>query len=169
MQFTSFDFLIFFPFVVLIFYIMPKRLRQLWLLLASYYFYMGWNAKYALLIFASTAVTYIGGIFIDKFSSDIAKKRMALAACILINLGLLGFFKYFYFLYDNVGNILSLFGITIKETRLNILLPVGISFYVFQAVGYIIDVYRQDVKSEKNFVRYALFVSFFLRQLQQFH
>ena len=161
MQFTSFDFLIFFPFVVLIFYIMPKRLRQLWLLLASYYFYMGWNAKYALLIFASTAVTYIGGIFIDKFSSDIAKKRMALAACILINLGLLGFFKYFYFLYDNVGNILSLFGITIKETRLNILLPVGISFYVFQAVGYIIDVYRQDVKSEKNFVRYALFVSFF--------
>jgi D-alanyl-lipoteichoic acid acyltransferase DltB (MBOAT superfamily) len=141
---------------------MPKKLRQLWLLVASYYFYMGWNAKYALLILTSTVVTYICGILIDRTSIDDKRRRkLYLVASLLINLGILVFFKYFYFLHDTFESVLSIFGISISASKLDILLPVGISFYTFQALGYTIDVYRGDIKAEKNFIRYALFVSFF--------
>ena len=162
MQFTSFTFAVFFPVVVLIFYILPKKARQIWLLLASYYFYMGWNPKYALLILTSTVITYLCGLGIDMFSAEKKRVRKAvLLAGILSNLGILVFFKYFYFLHDSVAAVVSLFGIHMKASSLDIVLPVGISFYTFQALGYVIDVYRQQVKAEKNFIRYALFVSFF--------
>ncbi len=165
MQFTSFDFLVFFPVVVLLFYVMPRRLRQLWLLLASYYFYMGWNAKYALLILASTIITYLGGILMNRAGvqkdGSRRKCRWILAAGIVGNLAFLVFFKYFYFLHDTFAALLGVFGVQAGASRLDILLPVGISFYTFQALGYTIDVYRGTVKAETNFVRYALFVSFF--------
>ncbi len=158
MQFTSFDFLIFFPAVVMLFYVMPKRLRQLWLLLASYYFYMGWNAKYALLILTSTVITYLCAILMERF---VQKRRLILAAGIASNLAILVFFKYFYFLHDTFASLLAVFGVQVRAPGFDILLPVGISFYTFQALGYTIDVYRGTVRAEKNFVRYALFVSFF--------
>jgi D-alanyl-lipoteichoic acid acyltransferase DltB (MBOAT superfamily) len=164
MQFTSFDFLVFFPAVVLLFYGMPRRLRQLWLLLASYYFYMGWNAKYALLILTSTVITYLCALLMEHAGmreGGRRKCRMILAAGIVSNLAILVFFKYFYFLHDTFAALVSVFGVEIRASRLDILLPVGISFYTFQALGYTIDVYRGTVKAEKNFVRYALFVSFF--------
>ncbi len=164
MQFTSFDFLVFFPVVVLLFYLMPRRLRQLWLLLASYYFYMGWNAKYALLILASTIITYLCAVLMDRVGIQDGSRRTCrwiLAAGIVSNLAILVFFKYFYFLHDTFAALFSVFGVQIRAPRLEILLPVGISFYTFQALGYVIDVYRRTVKAEKNFVRYALFVSFF--------
>ena len=162
MQFTTFSFAVFFPIVVLCFYIMPKRARQLWLLVASYYFYMGWSAQYALLIFASTVTTFGCGLLLERCKEDSqGKKKLVLVSSLLINLGILVFFKYFYFLHDTVDTILSYFGMGIGESRLQIILPVGISFYTFQAIGYTIDVYRGDVKAERNFIRYALFVSFF--------
>ncbi|MCM1182564.1 MAG: MBOAT family protein [Roseburia sp.] len=166
MQFTSFEFAVFFPIVVLLFYIMPKRLRTLWLLVASYYFYMGWNARYAALIFVSTLVTYLcarilGRVGVSDEPRNRQKRAGVLAAGLVINLGLLVFFKYFYFLYDTAARLALVFGLEIGEPRLDILLPVGISFYTFQAVGYMIDVYRGTVLPEKSFVRYALFVSFF--------
>lgn len=165
MQFTSFDFLVFFPVVVLLFYVIPRRFRQLWLLLASYYFYMGWNAKYALLILASTVITYLCALLIDRagMQSDGSgrRRKLILAAGIVSNLAILVFFKYFYFLHDTLAALLAVCGVQLGESSLDILLPVGISFYTFQALGYTIDVYRGTVKAEKNFVRYALFVSFF--------
>lgn len=165
MQFTSFDFLAFFPVVVLLFYVMPGRLRRLWLLLASYYFYMGWNAKYALLILTSTVITYLCGLLMSRVGvqKDGGRRtcRWILAAGIVSNLAILVFFKYFYFLHDTFAALCSVFGVQIRASRLDILLPVGISFYTFQALGYTIDVYRGTVKAEKNFVQYALFVSFF--------
>lgn len=163
MQFTSFEFLIFFPIVVLLFYVMPKKLRQLWLLLASYYFYMSWNAKYAVLILLSTAITYLCSIFMDaEQEREHAKKcRLILIAGIVANLAILVFFKYFYFLYDTFAAVLSVFGGKAAAPGFDIILPVGISFYTFQAMGYMIDVYRGTVKAERNFIRYALFVSFF--------
>ncbi len=98
MQFTSFDFLVFFPVVVLLFYVIPRRFRQLWLLLASYYFYMGWNAKYALLILASTVITYLCALLIDRagMQSDGSGRwrKLILAAGIVSNLAILVFFKY---------------------------------------------------------------------------
>ncbi|MDE5696014.1 MAG: MBOAT family protein, partial [Lachnospiraceae bacterium] len=131
MQFTSFDFLVFFPVVVLLFYVMPRRLRQLWLLLASYYFYMGWNAKYALLILASTIITYLGGILMNRAGvqkdGSRRKCRWILAAGIVGNLAFLVFFKYFYFLHDTFAALLGVFGVQAGASRLDILLPVGIS------------------------------------------
>ena len=164
MQFTSFEFAVFFPVVVLIFYILPKKCRQFWLLAASYYFYMGWNAKYALLIFVSTIVTYLCGIALGilKHKKKNKWKRISvICAGLVINLGILVFFKYFYFLHESVAVLVGTFGFKLKPAGIDILLPVGISFYTFQAVGYMIDVYRGTVKVEKNFIRYALFVSFF--------
>lgn len=165
MQFTSFEFLVFFPVVVLLFYVIPRRLRRLWLLFASYYFYMGWNAKYALLILASTIITYLCAVLMDRaaLQGDVGrrKRRLVLAAGIVVNLAILVFFKYFHFLYDTFASLFSVFGVHVRPSGFDVLLPVGISFYTFQALGYTIDVYRGTVKAERNFVQYALFVSFF--------
>lgn len=164
MLFTTLQFAVFFPIVVLFYYIVPKQGKQIWLLLASYYFYMGWNPKYALLIAISTFVTYGCGLVLDKVSEQDDAKRKKIAAMVislLINLGLLAFFKYFYFLHDTLDSILGIFGGGLQQSKLDIVLPVGISFYTFQAIGYTVDVYRGEIKAEKNFVRYALFVSFF--------
>ena len=162
MQFTSFEFAVFFPLVVVCFYIMPKKARPVWLLLASYYFYMGWNPKYAVLIFASTIITYICARVLECFErKQKLPRRMVLLAGLISNLAILVFFKYFYFLHETIAKCMDVFGVSLRESGLDIILPVGISFYTFQALGYMIDVYRGDVKAEKNFINYALFVSFF--------
>ncbi|MBQ5849468.1 MAG: hypothetical protein IIW54_01410 [Lachnospiraceae bacterium] len=162
MQFTSFEFAVFFPLVVVCFYIMPKKARPVWLLLASYYFYMGWNPKYAVLILASTIITYICARVLECFErKQKLPRRMVLLAGLISNLAILVFFKYFYFLHETIAKCMDVFGVSLRESGLDIILPVGISFYTFQALGYMIDVYRGDVKAEKNFINYALFVSFF--------
>lgn len=164
MLFTTLQFAVFFPIVVLFYYLIPKQGKQIWLLLASYYFYMGWNPKYAILIAISTVVTYGCGLFLDKITGqpeEKKKKILIMIFSLLLNLGLLIFFKYFYFLRDTVDAVLRIFGGGLQESKLDIILPVGISFYTFQSIGYTIDVYRGEIKAEKNFIRYALFVSFF--------
>lgn len=166
MQFNSVNFLIFFPVVLAIYFIVPAKMRRYWLLIASYYFYMSWNAVYAVLIGGSTVITYAGGIIIGHLSEKKEtgyeqKKKLAMASCIIINLLILMVFKYGNFAIDSINSILSTIGITLIKRKFDLLLPVGISFYTFQALGYIIDVYRDDVEVERNLVRYALFVSFF--------
>lgn len=172
MSFDSVDFLIFFPIVAVAYYIIPAKakynLRNVWLLIASYYFYMSWNARYAVLIFVSTIVTYGCGIIISRINENISDKKknrtyknLCLAFSFIINLSILGFFKYGQFCLHNISSVLNRCHITFNEPKLNILLPVGISFYTFQALGYTMDVYRNDMKAEKNFINYALFVSFF--------
>lgn len=162
MQFTSFSFALFFPIVVLLYYVMPKKARRLWLLIASFYFYMSWNVVYGLLILASILITYVCARLLEKTKQEeVGKRKGILTASILSNLAILVFFKYFYFLYDTLAAILSVAGIKLGPASLSIVLPVGISFYTFQALGYTIDVYRGEVKAETNFIQYALFVSFF--------
>lgn len=156
----------FFPIVIAVYFVIPKKLRGWWLLVASYYFYMSWNASYALLIGASTIITYASGIIIHHFSEEDVnnnhnKKRIVVIVCILINLAILAIFKYGNFVIESVNSILNLLHIRVIQKKFDLLLPVGISFYTFQALGYIIDVYRGDVEVETNFPRYALFVSFF--------
>ena len=160
MVFNSLSFLIFFPIVVLIYFVIPKRARKYWLLVASYYFYMSWNAVYALLILASTLVTYLSGILIQK-AGTVSRRKWVVAGSFIINLGILFFFKYFDFLIDNINRVLNLADISLITNPFSLVLPVGISFYTFQALSYTVDVYRGDVEAEKNFVKYALFVSFF--------
>ena len=157
MLFNSIEFLLFFPIVVLAYFIIPEKIRYIWLLLASYVFYMGWNAAYALLLLASTVVTYFGGLLLERVSC----RKLVLALSCIISLGILFFYKYFNFVLSLISDVMGLAGVTLSIPAFDIILPVGISFYTFQALSYTIDVYRGDVPAEKNFLRYALFVSFF--------
>ena len=168
MLFNSIDFLIFLPIVLVIYYIIPMKYKHIWLLISSYYFYMCWNAKYVLLIFVSTVITYLSGILIDKVEktwpdvNDIGKyKKLILAISFVSNLGILFYFKYINFTLDIVTRVLSKMNISMNVPVFDVILPVGISFYTFQALSYSVDVYRGEVAPEHDFFRYALFVSFF--------
>lgn len=155
--------MLFFPIVILIYFVIPKKIRYIWLLLTSYYFYMGWNPRYAVLIALSTVITYASGILIEKYhnKSGGGHKKLVVAGSFITNIGILIFFKYFDFFLDNINFFLSTFGLSIISKPFDIILPVGISFYTFQALSYTMDVYRGEIKAEKNIFRYALFVSFF--------
>lgn len=160
MLFNSFHFLCFFPIVTLLYYLMPHRAKRLWLLILSYYFYMSWKPEYAALILISTVVTYAAGGMIGQ-TQDKWKRKVFLVGGIAVNLSILCYFKYTNFLVDTINKILGFGGIHTQIELFDIILPVGISFYTFQALGYLIDVWRGDTKAEKNFIKYALFISFF--------
>lgn len=163
MQFNSFEFLIFFPIVVAVYFIIPKKARCLWLLVSSYYFYMSWNPKYAVLIALSTGVTYASGLAIHHYreKNRLPTMKACVAVCLIVNLGILALFKYANFALANLNMALSRLGVRTVDRRVDLLLPVGISFYTFQALSYTIDVYRDRIRPERNLLRYALFVSFF--------
>lgn len=161
MLFNSLHFLLFFPITCIIYYLLPTvRMRNLFLLAASYYFYMNWNASYALLLLTSTFITYEAAIRIGKAPST-KQKRAYLIVSLIINLSILFFFKYYNFAISTINEILFPLNDEYLLPHLHLLLPVGISFYIFQALGYSIDVYRGHAKSERDFLTYALFVSFF--------
>ena len=165
MLFNSYSFFVFFPIVVVVYFLLPKRVSYLWLLTASYYFYMGWNAKYALLLLLSTAITYISGIVIqwlnDNRPEKIEAKKWVVVGCIVANLAILFFFKYFNFTIESINAVLDHTSLPTVNTSLDVLLPVGISFYTFQALSYIIDVYRGEVKPQKKLMYFALYISMF--------
>ena len=164
MLFNSVSFIVFFPIVVLLYFVIPKKIRYIWLLAASYFFYMCWNAKYAVLLLYSTAVTYASGLLIDRCDAKgwrEGMKKVFVALSFGMNLSLLFLFKYFNFAVDNINVILSRWNIRALDPGFDLLLPVGISFYIFQALSYTMDVYRKEIYVEKNLLKYALFVSFF--------
>ncbi len=168
MIFNSYQFLIFFPIVTILYYVIPQKFKYIWLLICSYFFYMCWNAKYALLMLFSTAVTYTGGLLIEYFKGTnwneqkkIRFKKLAVFFSFMLNLLVLGYFKYTSFGLHLLAYMFRLVNIELSIPVFDIVLPVGISFYTFQALSYIMDVYRDEIYAEKNFLRYALFVSFF--------
>lgn len=164
MLFNSINFLIFFPIVVLLYFAIPAKVRYLWLLAASYFFYMCWNAKYALLMLFSTGVTYLCGILLERAKEKekgAVYRKCCVAASLVLNLAVLFGFKYCNFIIYNINSVMNIFHIEINIPAFDVILPVGISFYIFQSLGYTIDVYRDEIPAEKNFFRYALFVSFF--------
>lgn len=165
MLFNTPQYLIFLPLVVLVYYCIPQKLRYIWLLITSYYFYMQWNPLYVTLLFSCTLFTYFCGRIIQRLrdGGDIrkTKQKICFIGCLLLNLGILGFFKYFNFGIGLLNHLLSFVHMEQISLTYDILLPVGISFYTLQALGYLIDVYRGDIYAEKNFLKYALFVSFF--------
>lgn len=161
MSFISISYLLFFPLVTLVYYLLPHKLRWLLLLAGSYFFYMSWNQKYALLMMLSTVITFASGILIEKSGSNKGQKKICLWLSLLSNLSILVFFKYFNFLNGVAVDIFSLIQIQWNFDNLDILLPVGISFYTFQALSYTMDVYYGKIKATRHFGKYALFVSFF--------
>lgn len=164
MLFNSIQFLLFFPVVTLLYFVIPHRVRYLWLLAASYFFYMCWDPRYALLMAASTFITWVSGLGIQwaqKRPHASRWKTGFVAGSFVLNLGILFCFKYLNFFLANLARVFSMVGITLTLPSFSLLLPVGISFYTFQALSYTADVYRGDVQAERNPLRYALFVSFF--------
>lgn len=160
MVFNSIHYLIFFPIVVFGYFIIPDKFKKLFLLVASYYFYMCWIPQYVLLMIFSTVSTYFTGFLINQTTS-IRHRKYALTINIIVNLGILFVFKYFNFFSSSIQSTLAGLDIQITGFQSSLLLPVGISFYTFQALGYSIDVYRENIKHEKSFINYALFVTFF--------
>lgn len=165
MLFTSLHFLVFFPIVTVIYFVIPQKFKWLWLLIASFYFYMAWNPKYAIILATSIVITYIGGILISRVHKQPTPRtgllKLIVALTFTINLGILFFFKYFDFFIDNLNRVLKKLGMELVQPQFSFLLPIGISFYTFQALGYIIDVYRKNIEAERHLGKYALFVSFF--------
>lgn len=163
MLFNSFDFAIFLPIVFILYWgISPRNIRSqnFLLLIASYVFYGWWDAKFLLLIILSTLVDFFIGHALNT-QNNIAKRKLLLGSSIVFNLGVLGFFKYFNFFIQNFSKTFNFFGYHFNSWTLNIILPVGISFYTFQTLSYTIDVYRRNLSPTKDFVSFAGFVSFF--------
>ena len=160
MTFNSFQFLIFFPIVTLLYFFIPFRFRWMLLLAASYYFYMSWNPALVFLILFTTAVSYFSGILLEKYE-DKKRRKACLIVSLVACLGVLFFFKYFNFLSLSATGLLQAIRLPVEDFTLDLLLPVGISFYTFQTLSYVIDVYNRNIPAERHFGYYALFVSFF--------
>lgn len=158
MLFNSLTYLLFFPLICIIYWSILPQYRNIILLIASYYFYMSWEPAYAILIIITSLSTWGCALLIDKNEEQ---KKLIIALCIIINLFILFTFKYFNFAIDTITSTMSYTGFRLYIPHSDFLLPVGISFYTFQCIGYIIDVYRKDIKPEKDLITYALFVSFF--------
>lgn len=143
------EFMLFFPLVVFVYFILPKRIRQYWLLAASYYFYMSWNPQYILLILFSTIVTYISGILMEQIKNQYIstqekkwRKNFVVAGSFGLNIGLLFYFKYINFAFLLLEKIFSYVHVKLDVPQFDIILPVGLSFFIFQALSYTMDVYR---------------------------
>ena len=160
MTFNSLEFLIFYPIVACLYFVLPRKLRAPMLLIASYYFYMCHKAELVVLILGTTVISYIAARVIER-SERRSVKRLCLAITLVVCFGVLLFYKYFNFLSGSVSGLIELFGGTPSTVALDLMLPVGISFYTFQTLSYVIDVYRGSIKCERSFMYYALFVSFF--------
>ncbi len=161
MLFNSFRFLLFFPCVFFLYYTLPFRFRKYMLLAASWYFYMCWKPEFIVLLLLSTAVDYFCGLGIERCRTSPRKAKGFLALSLTMNLGLLFFFKYLNFFGETLTALCRAVSIPFSAPALNIILPVGISFYTFQTLSYTIDVYRGKLAAERDFVTFALFVSFF--------
>ena len=156
MLFNSFQYWIFFFIVAALFYSVPFRFGKILLLLASYLFYMWWDPRFIVLILTSTVADYYLGILLERASSG--RKRLLLVISLIVNLGLLGFFKYYDFF---AGSLAALLRIPPSSVVLQIVLPVGISFYTFASLSYTFDVYWGKMKAVRNPIDYALFIAFF--------
>lgn len=163
MLFNSIDFAIFLPIVFGIYWLLNRgslNAQNLFVILASYFFYAWWDWRFLFLIVFSSFVDYFIGILLSNEQS-LKKRKALLFTSVFVNLGFLGFFKYFNFFIDNFSAVFSFFGNPVQSSSLNIILPVGISFYTFQTLSYTIDVYRKKLEPTKDALSFFAFVSFF--------
>ena len=160
MTFNSGEFLIFYPIVLLLYFLLPKKLSRYSLLFMSVYFYLAWNVSLIWLIFFTTAVSFASSHIIER-TKKASVKKLCIAVTLIACLGVLFFFKYYNFLAETLGWAIQTAGGGTYDFTLDLVLPVGISFYTFQTLSYVIDVYRGEEKAEKNFATFALYVTFF--------
>lgn len=163
MIFNSLEYLLFLPLIFIIYWIVlrkSEKSQNIFLLIMSYFFYGMWNWHFLFLLIFSTLLDYFTGIKIEK-SITTSKKKFWLVLSVCINLGFLGLFKYYNFFIESVEVLLTNAGIKYNATIINIILPVGISFYTFHGLSYVFDIYNKKIVARRNWVNYALFVSFF--------
>ena len=163
MLFNSIDFAIFLPIVFLLYWTFAKKnrtIQNLIIIIASYIFYAWWDWRFLSLIIFSTVTDYIVGCKLEH-ESDFKKRKVLLWVSVFVNISLLGFFKYYNFFVENFIAAFTIFGAPIQANTLNIILPVGISFYTFQTLSYTIDVYRKELRPTRDFMAFASFVAFF--------
>ena len=160
MSFNSITFAVFLVAVFLIYWSVPPKHRWILLLVSSYYFYMSWNTIYIFLIFFTTVISYLCGRLLAGTQSK-NKKKAILFCSASVSLGILFLFKYFNFFADIFFMLARLFSLPVHPVTLSLLLPVGISFYTFQTLSYVIDVYYGKAEAEKHFGKYAVFIAFF--------
>ena len=163
MFFNSIDFAIFLPIVFLLYWVVFKnqiKHQNILIALASYVFYGWWDWRFLILILFSTIIDFSVGLKLKPIVNQ-KKRKYWLALSLIVNLGLLGIFKYYNFFVDNFVEAFSFFGYSIQTNSLKIILPVGISFYTFQTLSYSIDVYRRKLEPTKDFISFTAFVSFF--------
>lgn len=163
MLFNSFKFALFLPVVFILYWFFTNKnlkLQNLLLLGASFFFYACWDYRFLFLLIFSISLDYFSGIKMAEATTK-HRKRLWFWLSILINVGFLGFFKYYNFFINSFADMLSAFGLKISFWTLRVILPVGISFYTFHGLSYVIDIYKDKIKPERNFVDYAVFVSFF--------
>lgn len=163
MLFNSIDFALFLPLIFAVYWGIAQkglRLQNFLIVMASYFFYGWWDWRFLSLIFFSTTVDYLIGRRLGEESAP-AKRKVYLWLSLFINLGFLGFFKYYNFFLDNFVAAFSFFGVSMQASSLEIILPIGISFYTFQTLSYTIDVYKRNLEPTKDFIAFAAFVSFF--------
>lgn len=163
MLFNSLDFYLFLPIVFLLYWFVFKQLQwqNLFVVICSYVFYGWWDWRFLLLIAFTTLFSYGSGLMIEHYAGRRKAQRMVSAANIVLNLLILGIFKYYNFFAENMAVLLRQFGMVADWPTLNIILPVGISFYTFQALSYTIDVYRGNIKPTRDIVAFFAFISFF--------
>lgn len=159
MLFNSLAYFVFLPLVVLLYFLLPEKWRNIMLLLASCYFYMVFIPVYVLILGFTIVIDYYAGIYLEKFEGK--RRKYFLIASIVANVSVLAVFKYYNFLNDNLSLFLASFGYSNSIPDLGIALPIGLSFHTFQAMSYTIEVYRGNQKAEHNFWTYALYVMFF--------
>ncbi len=160
MLFNSFQYLLFFPVVCLLYFASPFRWRTAFLLIASYFFYMCWRWEYVLLIIVQTEINFLCGLWIAKARTPRAR-RTFLVSAIVLTLAILFFFKYYNFANDSLRSLFEWLHAPYHVPRLDILLPIGVSFHTFQTLSYTIDLYRGRIPVERSFTKFALYVSFF--------
>ena len=163
MLFNSLEFLLFLPTVFVLYWFVFKnqlRAQNILLLVASYVFYGWWDWRFLSLIVLSTAIDYLVGLQLEK-TAESSKRKLLLGLSLTANLGMLGFFKYFNFFVQSWVDAWASVGVTMQGTTLEIILPVGISFYTFQTLSYTIDIYRKQLQPTKSFIDFAAFVTFF--------
>lgn len=160
MQFTTVPFFLFLFAVVAAYYILPPKCRNYLLLAASYYFYLSVKPEYLLILIGSTAVNFLIAKEMDRAPW---RKKFLLAIALIFNLGVLFFFKYFNFFGDQLNLLFQAFSLNLSVPQHSLILPVGISFYTFMAIGYILDVYWGDIKHQRNYLTFSLYLAFSLR------
>lgn len=163
MLFNSVSFAIFLPIIFILYWFITNKnlkLQNLLLLVASYYFYACWDWRFMFLLMFSTFLDYYTGLKIEENKKQNLRKFW-LWLSVGINLGFLGFFKYYNFFAESFAEMLQNFGLQVNPWTLKVILPVGISFYTFHGLSYVLDIYFKRIKAERNFVEYAVFVSFF--------